>query len=203
MNLSKSQYQRLQVKGAELFKDLKHEVELGQGKWVIEFVVMMQAYFRKIINMQEAGLKDEIAYISLSLLRTKMLSGEYQIRLDAYHQGWYLDRIECSGIYEVGHFYGRLDEFMKLLVKMRQETFVNLTFGEINEHFFRESQYYFFTVSEFIRTALKEAVKTEEFQKIKRAPVFCIHFGEFQDSLAIVYKEDHTTLPMSSEEVEV
>jgi len=191
MNLTKSQYQRLIIKSSEIFEQLKSELEVNKDRWMNEFVLCMQDYCRKIIKMQQAGLKDTIGYLNLSLLRTKLLSGEYHIRLDAYNDQWYSDRVECTGVYEVRHLYGRLDEVIVLLEEMRKESFDSLTFGDIHERFFHESHRYFVTVSEFLRDATKEFIKTEEYKTMKRTPLFHIYFGEYQGALTIIYKEDH------------
>jgi len=191
MILSKSQHQALIRKGSECFRQLKSEMEINKDRWINEFVLCMQDYCKKIIKMQQAGLKDAIGYLNLSLLRTKLLSGENHIRLDAYNDRWYLDRIECAGTYEVSHFYGRLREVIVLLEKLRRETFNSLTLGEIHELFFHESYRYFVTVSEFLREAIKKVVKTEEYQAVKRASLFHIYFGEYQGALTIIYKEDN------------
>ena len=191
MNLSKAQCQQLATKGSELFEQFNNDMAVNKDCWIEEFVLCMQGYLKKIIKMQQTGLKDEIGHINLSLLRTKLLSREYHVRLDAYNDQWYLDRVECTGIYEVRHFYGRLAEFADLLEKMRKESFVGLPFGEINDRFFHESRRYLVTVSEFLRDAIKKVLKTKEYQELKRAPIFQIYFGEFQDALMIVYKEDH------------
>ena len=191
MNLSKVQFQQLNAKGSTLYMDFVNELEKKQNKWIEEFVFVMKGYIKKIIDMQEAGLKDEIGYINLSLLRTKLLSGDYHIRLDAYHSGWYIDRVECSDVYVAQHLYGRLNEMMTLLEGIRKESFVNFTFGDIQNRFFHECHRYYFIVVDFLRIAIKEVVKTDEFKKLKRAPIFQISFGEYQDSSMIIYKEDY------------
>ena len=191
MNLSKSQNQELITKGSELFQQFENDMAINQGRWTKEFVLSMQNYFKKIIKMQQAGLKDAIGAINLSLLRTKLLSRDYHVRLDAYNDQWYLDRVECVSTYKVRHLYGRLDEFADLLEEIRKDSFISLSFGEINDRLLHESRRYFITVSEFLRAAIKEVVKTAEYKALKRESVFQIYFGEFQDAVMIIYKEDH------------
>ena len=162
------------------------------GEMIDKFVECFEKYAEKIARMQQAGEKQSVAYINFSVLRTNILSKRHVIRIDAYDHGWYSDRVECSGEYEVGEIYQWLDMFESVLEGARRQSGGHLTLLDVHTLVFEESNHYLLYVTEIIRAGMKKAAETENYRKINRHEVFAVFVGSYQDQSHIVYKEDTT-----------
>lgn len=164
-----------------------------------KFVSCFEQFAGKVISMQQAGEKEEIAFINFSVLRTNILVKKHCLRIDAYNPKWYLDRTECSGEYEVGEIYRWLEQFESVLESVRKKSVGQLKLSEVQELVFEESRNYLVFVTELIRAGMKKAAETAAYKDMRRHEIFTVCVGEFQDAVSIVYKEDREV--KSAEEV--
>ena len=157
---------------------------------VAQFVECFEDYCRQITKMQQASEKGELGYISFSMLRTDILAKDYRLRIDAYDERWYQDRVECVGLYDVSDLCVFLDEFSTMLVEERKKYVYKVSPADVAQIVLKESDRYRNAIMELVRLALVQAVKSPVYKEILRAEHFAITFGEFQDASAIVHKED-------------
>lgn len=192
MSRSKFRHVNVDQKSMALLSRLDTYVKQNFDDLAEQFVTCFEEYCRKIIIMQQKERKGRIGFIHLSVLRTSILAKRHQIRLDAYDEKWYLDRNECSGVYDVSAFYQGLDELADLLEQARQQSLGRITFAEVQSTLFEESNKYLLFVAELVRVAIKKAVETESFQQMKRAEQCMVCIGGYQDRVDVLYKEDRT-----------
>jgi len=179
-------------KSSVLLSKLQAYGQIHFDKLIDEFVECFEDYCTKVVKMQEIGIKEPISFINFSVLRTNLLIKKHELRIDAYGEDWYLDRIECAGSYDVSKMYRWLDTFADSLEATRKKYMGNLKLEQMQEEIFHESQKYLIFVAEIMRIAIKKAIKTQSYQKMKRNDVFVICIGEYQDQVDILYKEDST-----------
>ena len=182
----------VEKKSFELLSKLDSYGQIHFDALVDEFVQCFTTYCKKIVRLQEAGKKNAIGYINFSLLKTNLLIRKHELRIDAYDENWYLDRVECSGVYDVSQLYRWLDIFADHLEGTRRKYLGKLKFSQMQALIFDESDKYLIFVAELMRVAIKKAVKTAIYQKLKRHEVFVICIGEYQNTVDILYKEDLT-----------
>lgn len=157
-----------------------------------KFMDCFEQYCDKVVRMQTEGKKGPVGFIHFSILRTNILAKRHKIRLDAYDEGWYLDRNECSGEYDVQEFYQWLDEFADTVERARNNGFSKIKLVDVQQTVFDESNKYLLFVAELLRVGMKRVVETAGYQEIKRANVFIVCIGGYQDKVDILYKEDCT-----------
>ena len=179
-------------KSFELLSKLDAYGEIHFDSMVDKFVTCFETYCEKVSDMQEMGKKNPITFINFSVLRTNLLVKNHELRIDAYDENWYLDRIECLGSYDVSELYRWHNMFADSLEATRKKYMGKLKYSEMQKLIFEESNKYLIFVAELMRVAIKKVVLTESFQKMKRNEVFIISIGEYQDSVDILYKEDST-----------
>lgn len=148
-------------------------------------------YGESIYEMQQSGKKAAIAYLQFSLLRTNILLGRHELRLDAYDENWYLDSVECCSSYKVEDVLSPLAEFADVVEALREKSSA-MTLRETQSRIFEESQKYLIFLAELIRLGMKKAVQTEGYRRIGKAPVFVVCIGGLLDRVDILYKEDRT-----------
>ena len=179
-------------KSYELLSKLDAYGQIHFDSLVENFVTYFAIYCEKIIKMQAAGKKAPIAFINFSVLRTNILVRKHELRIDAYDENWYLDRIECSGTYDVSVLYRWLDTFADNLEATRKKYQGRLKLSDMQALIFEESNKYLIFVAELIRSAMKKAIQAAVYQKVKRHEVFMVCIGGYQDQFDILYKEDST-----------
>jgi hypothetical protein len=179
-------------KSKELLSKLDAYISVYLDELVDKFVGCFEQYAEKIAYIQETGEKGAVAFINFSVLRTNILAKKHFLRIDAYGQDWYADRVECAGEYDVDEVYQWLDKFESALESAREKPGSQLTLADVQMRVFEESNHYLVYVSEIIRAGMKKAADTESYRKINRHEVFVVFVGDYQDQSQIVYKEDTT-----------
>lgn len=181
----------LQRKSKELAVNLDNYVQNHFEQLVAQFLSCFSEYCDKIYQMQKQGKKGEIAYIHFSVLRTNILLGRHELRMDAYDENWYMDTVECSGSYPVGEFYSYLEEYKDVVEKLQRTSMGRISLAEAQKKVFEESNLYLLFIAELIRVGMRNVIKTEAYQKIKRASCFIVCIGGYMDRFDILYKEDY------------
>jgi len=179
-------------RSAQLLLELDAYVALNFDQLIADFVDCLTTYCQKIVKMQATGEKKAISFLNFSLLQTNLLRQKYELRIDAYDETWYLDRVACVGSYEVGKFYQGLTTFWQELVATHKKYLGKLKYSQLQSLFFEESYKYLIFVQELMRVAIKKAVESNIYQQVKRNDVFVICLGGYQDGVDVVYKEDRT-----------
>ena len=182
----------IEKKSAECISKLDEYVKHHFDALIDNFLDQFKQYCNKIVKMQETGKKDAIGFIHFSVLRTHIIAGNHNIRLDAYDGNWYMDRTECSGEYDASEYYIYLDEFAEALEESRKTSKGMIKPHDLQRAVFDESEKYLVLIAELIRAGLKKASVEEWFKSIKRHELFVICIGEYQDKSDILYKEDTT-----------
>lgn len=159
---------------------------------VSEFIDCFSKYCDKIYKMQQQGKKGAIAYIHFSVLRTNILLRKHEIRIDAYDENWYMDCVECSGVYKVEKIFSYLEEYENAIEELRNVSGGKVSLAEIQKRIFDECNLYILYIAELIRAGMRNAVKTEAFKSMERNRCFVVCIGGFMDRFDILYKEDHT-----------
>jgi len=157
---------------------------------VEKFVDCFAEYAEKVEQMQQAGRKEAIAFIHFSVLRTNILAKKHRLRIDAYSQSWYEDRVECSGEYDASEIYKWLEKYEQSLEIVRKQTGGRLTLSELQELVFEEYEKYLPFVAGVLRAGMKKVAETENYNKICKHEVFVVCVGEYQDRMQVVYKAD-------------
>ena len=187
-------------KSAELLCNLDAYVSVYVDELVNKFVECFKQYAEKIIQMQQLGKKEAIAFINFSILRTNILTKKHALRIDAYDQNWYRDRKECIGEYDISDFFKWHGKFESLLEAARKNSGGRLTLADVQALVFKESYSYLRYVTEIIRIGMKKVAKTESFQNIKRYEQFIVCVGNYQDKTQIVYRFEEALI---AEEIDI
>jgi len=180
-----------EVSTTQLEKLQKYLLE-NYNKLTEQFTEMFKSYCQQITRMQEAGIKNPLSYIQFSILRYKLIEGVYEFQVDAYDQSWYGDKVECTTVYDVTPIFSYLEEFSDELIKRRRKYMQRVTVCDVKQYVLEESDKYKLAMTEFIRSALPQVIKSSEYEAIKREDLFVISVGEFRDKAELVYKEDRT-----------
>ena len=175
-------------------KKLQEYMLTNYNELSIQFLECFKNYCQKVVAMQasESDKKGSLGYIHFSLMRTKLIEGAYEFRIDAYDKGWYADKNFCVGTYGVYQIFRFLEDFSKELIERRRKYIQKITVVDVKRYGLEESNKYISVMTGFIRSVIPQAVKLSDYEAIKRENVFEIAVGEFRDAAELVYKEDRT-----------
>ncbi len=182
----------LERRGKELATELDGYVKGHFEELVEKFIKCFTDYCNQITEMQKQEKKGNIAYIHFSVLRTNILLGKHELRIDAYDKNWYLDSVECSYHYPVEEIYCYLEKYSDAVMDLWQKSQGINNLADAYRKVFDASNIYLFYIAELIRMGMKRIKDMEPFLSVKKAECFIVGIGGFMDRFDILYKEDHT-----------
>ncbi|TYQ16971.1 UNVERIFIED_CONTAM: putative low-complexity proteins [Acetivibrio alkalicellulosi] len=163
----------------------KYRLQLSEG-----FIRSFGEICKKIKGMQASGLKDKIGFINYSILRTKIISNNYNYSIYAYDKNWYFDQNECKVEYDVSWAFDFFKEFMNYLEEKRKPYLNKVINSDIERIALNETDFYSKPILKLARHAILEAIKIKEYQEIEKEDVLEIRFGEYKSISEVVYKDD-------------
>ena len=145
----------------------------------------------KCIDLQNNNLKGEVEYIYFSLLRTSILEGRGEFRIDFYDKNWFLDKEECSVNIELDFLYITLFELESTLKSKKMEYGRTITEMDVEYIILDEADKYHILCGEFLKDMVKEQfINLPSYKEMKRSSNLKILVGEFMDETEIIYEEN-------------
>lgn len=146
---------------------------------------------KKCIEMQNSNLKGEVNYIYFSLLRTSILEGKGEFRIDFYDENWFLDKEECSDNIELDFLYNTLFELESTLKSKKIEYGRTITEMDVEYIILDEADKYHILCGEFLKDMVKEQfINLPSYKEMKKSSNLKILVGEFMDETEIIYEEN-------------
>lgn len=144
----------------------------------------------KCIDRQNNNLKGEVEYIYFSLLRTSILEGRGEFRIDFYDKNWFLDKEECSVNIELDFLYNTLFELESTLKSKKMEYRRTITEMDVEYIILDEADKYHILCAEFLKDMVKEQfINLSSYKEMKKSDNLKILVGEFMDEAEIIYED--------------
>lgn len=144
----------------------------------------------KCIDLQNNNLKGEVEYIYFSLLRTSILEGRGEFRIDFYDKNWFLDKEECSVNIELDFLYITLFELESTLKSKKMEYGRTITEMDAEYIILDEADKYHILCAEFLKDMVKEQfINLSSYKEMKKSDNLKILVGEFMDEAEIIYED--------------
>ena len=177
------------IENDEFYRNNKEEFDF-KLRQKFEFIC------KKCIEMQNSNLKGEVNYIYFSLLRTSLLEGRGEFRIDFYDENWFLDKAECSVNIELDFLYTTLFELESILKSKKIEYGRTITEMDIEYIILDEADKYHILCAEFLKDIIKEQfINLKSYKEMKKSNNLKILIGEFMDEAEIIYEaHDSSTL---------
>lgn len=157
-----------------------------------QFKESFQMICLEAARQQEKGEKRGIAYIHYDILKTSVLQKKNTISLKAYDEDWYLDQNPCETVFACEWFFQALYRF-EAEIKIRSQQYI----GKVNGHHIMALKHMALSLYQpylvlCCRQAVKEAMSSPEYRKMKRHSKFDVRVGEFRDISESVCFVDET-----------
>ena len=155
-----------------------------------ELIKRFDSVYEKCIDMQKNNLKGQVTYIYFSLLRTSIIEGKGEFRIDLYDESWFLDKQECSINIKLDFLYSSLFE-LKLNLKSRKiEYGRTITDMDIEYIILDEADKYHILAVEFLKELVSKFIESDSYKEMKKSSNIKILAGELMDSSEIIYENN-------------
>ncbi|UHA74779.1 hypothetical protein [Paenibacillus sp. 481] len=143
----------------------------------------MQAY-----EQQEQGIKGDIHYMYISFLRTSMMQQSSTYRFDAYDEQWFLDRTECSKMWQADFIFDPLFRTIDHLERKKGDYARKVTSMDIEHMVQLEALKYHVLVVEFMKSMVPALLNCKGFQQMAKSTQLKLFVGEYRDQCELLHE---------------
>ncbi|MUG47386.1 pentapeptide repeat-containing protein [Paenibacillus woosongensis] len=177
-----------------MLEQLEQTYQGWRPELIREFIASFRAWCRQLLELQAAGKKGRIGYLTYSMLRTAMQSGKMTYLGEAQDENWFMDPQPVRCGYEAKWAYLPLEKWKEAVMSRRREYAGQISEMDVEREMRHEAAYVHGYVVALIRQAMPEAVRLEEFLQLDKEAVVEIRVGEYLDHSEVVYKLDERNL---------
>lgn len=152
-----------------------------------ELFTTFDALCQNAIRLQAQGKKGNIQYIYISFLRTSIMENTSFYRMDAYDENWFLDKEECTALWNADFIFQSLFTHMEKLEEKKKEYVRKVTSMDIDEIKLQEAVKYHMITVEFIRAMAPKLIEIESYKEMGKTAELRILAGEYMDQSEILY----------------
>lgn len=133
--------------------------------------------------------KEEIGYITYSMLRTNLIEDNNTYLVEISDETWFLDGKKYISEYNVNFAFKFLNELEKELKELRKP-YTKIKDFDIEKLILQEASKYNEYIISLARYSLKDIENVEDFSNLKLNKEFEVRVGEFRDITETVFKKD-------------
>ncbi|WP_098748613.1 hypothetical protein [Paenibacillus sp. EZ-K15] len=164
----------------------------NQDATIAEFVSSVDSACKKAAELQDAGMKGDIQYIYLSLLRTSLMEYKVSYRIDIHDERWFLDPVECSSHWKAEFIFNPLFQRMRELEAVKSSYARKISTMDIERILQIEAIRYHLLAIEFMRNMVPSILECEGYNLLVKKPNICILAGEYRDRSELLYGQPET-----------
>ncbi|WP_179945167.1 hypothetical protein [Paenibacillus durus] len=152
-----------------------------------------EAVCEKALLQQRAGMKGDIQYMYISLLRTRLLENQAYYRIDAHDANWFLDPVDCAELWSADFVYRPLFNRMAGLEEMKRDYARQITSMDIEQIQQIEAVKYHLLTLQFLKTMIPALITSPKLEELAKAEPFTLSAGEYRDESIILCKLERQT----------
>lgn len=160
----------------------QHQERISQA-----FCHSFQTLFQKGLELQAQGRLGPVAYLAIAVLRTLLMEGCYQLRLDLYDASYFLSKIECSAYLDLEYLFKYIDTDINGLIADLKECGGKYPTYEIDNLKKEYISVYAAIAQAFLVQNLPAILGLAEYKLLKKTADFKIIYGEYLDRTAVIY----------------
>lgn len=149
--------------------------------WAGGLRLALQLAMEKGRMLQAAGKKGAIAYVCVSPLRTSLLNGRFELRVDLYDKALYLDEAVCETYWEATALYSYFEADAAYFTKCARREVVRLLEAEMLEFLQAYGEAYFELLSGLCADCAAGIEQWECWRLLRRETTVQIAYGEYLD----------------------
>lgn len=170
------------------FSEIMDEIVNDNSIYLEKFVLQIDQYLDKILQMQIKEKKDSINYIVFSFLYSGIDLETFEIQLEAFDEKFYLDESPITGEVKSNILEKYWNTDWNNFYTFMQKKIIRLQYSDIYPY----RKLFITKYKKLIRTFLLQFIPIiiflEKFQKIKKADDFRILYGEYRSKCEVLYE---------------
>lgn len=162
------------------YRDNEDEIKKG-------IILDFENCCKKVLEYQNENRKGIIKYIQISFLRTSIIEGKSDYRIDFFDKNWYGDKIEIEGHIKFDYVF---DYFFKYLNELKEKCkpYKNkITEMDIERISMQECDKYNILVIEYLKEIVEDFIKVPSYEKIIKDENLLFMAGEYMGEFEIIY----------------
>lgn len=159
-------------------------------QWLKEAILKATKEICDVVAKKQINSEYDIMYINFSLLRTSIISKEYNILVSAYNRNWYLDDYPTHSTLSLHPILSVIDDLRNYLEKKRKIYVNKIESFHVNEIILKQAFEYYTHMELFVTTVLQNIDEEQWLKGINKTEEFYIRWGEYRDLTHLVYKMD-------------
>lgn len=174
------------------YQKLENKFKENEKRIIGQVVLAMQEGIDQVVQMQQAGKKEKIKYISLSILLSSILTQEYSIGIDFYDKNFYLDEetvfteIKIDLVKELINQYVEKDiKNLKIYQRQEKSNYPENEYIEIRK---LQSMTYMLLYMKCIIENIQKAVKQLEIKNMQTEGTVDITYGLYLEKQEKIYQ---------------
>ncbi|WP_025716316.1 hypothetical protein [Paenibacillus sp. 1-18] len=175
----------------------KHGEEIQE-----ELLRAVETVCLKAASQQQEGNKGDIRYMYISLMRTSIMAGKVQYRIDAYDQNWFLDSVECSAMWSADFVFQPLLNRMTEWETVKGAYARKITTMDLEQIQQIEAVKYHVLTIAFLKSMVSTLIDSKVMHAMKKAAGFTLYAGEYRDESDPLCQLEHQGDPNSAEGAE-
>ncbi|OPH46696.1 hypothetical protein BC351_14520 [Paenibacillus ferrarius] len=140
-----------------------------------------ESVWTQVSELQEQGLKGDIRYVYISLMRTSIMENRPDYRIDAYDHNWFMDAAACVGGWRADFIFDPLFRRMEELEKQKSAYARKVTSMDIARIKQIEAVKYHLLAIEFMKTRISALLTSNGYLRMGKTPDIHWMVGEFRD----------------------
>ncbi|MEC1180053.1 pentapeptide repeat-containing protein [Metasolibacillus meyeri] len=156
---------------------------------VTQFQQDFQQICEQLVQQQTLHHKEPIGNITISLLRTELLEGNYRYVVEATTGKWIFDAHPIVTTYDATWALQFLKQFIEELALYSKVFAGTISQVEIEALKLQEAKHFHQYIASLARYALREGITCLAYEQLKREADLEIRIGEFFDYSETVYRE--------------
>jgi len=175
----------------KLFKEnipkIMHLIVEDRFQILKTFLHTIDKVCKKAIDLQKERLKDEIAFVHISLIRSDAIFGNFNYRIDAFNEKWYGDKVECCTYWDANFMFRFFqDAIEKVYFHFKDYPRILHPYDLQTLKMMEIVKYHIFAV-EVILAMIKQAIELESFKNMQKNDEFKIIAGEYMGAAKTIY----------------
>jgi len=168
---------------------IEAEYERRQEEIESAFLISFDEACKQAAIQQQAGRKGKAAYMYISLLRTHVMEGRAGYRIEVYDENWFMDRHDCSSVWEADFIFQPLFARMEALKGQLGPYARKVTAMDIDQMIQFELIPYHALTIELLKEMVPRLLPSSEwYERMVRSDALKIIGGEYRDTSELLYE---------------
>lgn len=142
---------------------------------------------KKAVQNQKQNNKGIIKYIQISFLRTSIMEGKSDYRVDFFDENWYGDKVETAGNIKFDFVFNYFFDYIEELKKKCKSYSNKITEMDIERIVMQECDKYNILTIEYLKEISEELTRVPSYEKIIKDENILLLAGEYMGEFEVIY----------------